>query len=43
MTAAERAAFYAQAVADALAALAVPDPELAEERRIVAEAQGAGL
>ncbi len=43
MTIEERVAFYARAMAEVAAALAEPDADLDEERRLVAEAQGAGL
>jgi hypothetical protein len=39
---AARLAFYARACAEAAAALAEPDPDLDEERRIIADAQRDG-
>lgn len=43
MTREDRIAFYERAIRDVLAALAEPDPDLDEERRIIREAQEAGL
>lgn len=40
---AARIAFYVRAMEAAARALAEPDPDLDEERRVIAEAQGAGL
>ena len=42
MTPETRAAWLLIACAEAAAALAEPDADLAEERRVIAEAQGAG-
>lgn len=43
MTVEERVAFYVRAMADAAVALAEPGEDLDEERRVIAEAQEAGL
>lgn len=40
---ATRLAFYVRACAEAAAALAEPDPDLDEERRVISEAQRDGL
>jgi hypothetical protein len=43
MTTDQRIAWYLRAQAEAAAALAVPDADLDEERRLIAKAQEAGL
>jgi hypothetical protein len=43
MTATERAASYLRAMAEAAAALAEPDADLDHERRVIQQAQEAGL